>query len=119
MSLQCVPISPRSKLFSLRVALFEDVGWGRGEEEEEEEEEGCKSFVRVISLGDVLFIHLNLYHSKIIKLMILMIYIFFLLFFPEKGFDISFKLFPLETICMKCQNPFSAKKKKIFQYVVC
>ena len=26
----------------------------------------------------------------------------FFLFFPETGFDISFKLSPLETVCMKC-----------------
>ena len=35
------------------------------------------------------------------------------LIFPEKGFDISCKLSPLETICMKCQNLFSGKKEKI------
>ena len=28
------------------------------------------------------------------------------------GFDISCKLSPEETICMKCQNPFAAKNKK-------
>ena len=34
-------------------------------------------------------------------------------FFPQiTGFDISCKLSPMETICMKCQNPFSRKSKK-------
>ena len=35
------------------------------------------------------------------------------LFFPRTtGFDSSCKLSPLETICMKCQNPISGKNKK-------
>ena len=34
-----------------------------------------------------------------------------LLFFPEKGCDISCKLSPLEAVCMKCQTPFSGKNK--------
>ena len=39
-------------------------------------------------------------------------------FFSQKtGFDISCKLSPLETICMKCQNLL--KIRNIFQYVVC
>ena len=36
----------------------------------------------------------------------------FFLFFPETGFDISCKLSPQETICMKCQSLFSGKKNK-------
>ena len=38
----------------------------------------------------------------------------FVIFFPENRFDISCKLSPMETICMKCQNLFSRKNKKIF-----
>ena len=34
------------------------------------------------------------------------------LFSPENRFDISCKLSPKETICMKCQNLFSGKNKK-------
>ena len=41
------------------------------------------------------------------------------LFFQKTGFDISCKLSPLETICMKCQNLFSRKNNEIFQNVVC
>ena len=42
------------------------------------------------------------------------------LFSQKTGFDISCKLSPLETICMKSQILFSRKnKKKIFQYTVC
>ena len=38
-----------------------------------------------------------------------------LFFFPQKtGFDISYKITPMETICMKYQNLFSRKIKKIF-----
>ena len=34
-------------------------------------------------------------------------------YFSQKtGFDISCKLSPLETFCMKCQNLFSGKNKK-------
>ena len=45
-------------------------------------------------------------------------------YFSKKktGLDISCKLSPKETICMKCQNLFSEKKKKniyIFQNVIC
>ena len=36
----------------------------------------------------------------------------FTYFFQEIGFDISCKLSPLETICMKCQSLFSGEKKK-------
>ena len=39
-------------------------------------------------------------------------------YFSQKaGFDISCKLSPVETICMKCQNLFSreSKKKKHFK----
>ena len=32
-------------------------------------------------------------------------------FFPKAGFDISCKLSPMKTICMKCQNLFSRGKK--------
>ena len=35
------------------------------------------------------------------------------LFFTGNGFDISCKLSPLETICMKCQILFTGKNKKI------
>ena len=38
--------------------------------------------------------------------------VIFFLFFPENRFDISCKLSPLETICMKFQNLFSGKNKK-------
>ena len=37
---------------------------------------------------------------------------FFFLFFPEIGFDISCKLSPKETICMKCQILFSETNKE-------
>ena len=37
---------------------------------------------------------------------------YFSYFLQRTGFDISYKLSPMETICMKCQNLFSAKKKK-------
>ena len=30
----------------------------------------------------------------------------------KTGFDISCRLYPLETICMKCQNLFSGPKKE-------
>ena len=34
-------------------------------------------------------------------------------YFPQKtGFDISCKLSPMETICIKCQIMFSGKNKK-------
>ena len=36
----------------------------------------------------------------------------FLIFFHKTGFDISCKLSPLETICMKCQILFCGKKKR-------
>ena len=46
--------------------------------------------------------------------------IFFFFFFSQTtGLDISCKLSPLETICMKCQILFSGKIRKILQYVVC
>ena len=36
-------------------------------------------------------------------------------YFPHNiGFDISCKLSPKETICMKCQSLFSGKIRKIF-----
>ena len=38
---------------------------------------------------------------------------FFLNFFEKSGFDISCKLSPLGIICMKCQNLFSGKIRKI------
>ena len=51
---------------------------------------------------------------------------FFSNFSQNIRFDISYKLSPKETICMKCQILFSTKKKKkkknnnkIFQNVVC
>ena len=37
----------------------------------------------------------------------------FFLFSLETGFDISCKLTPAETICMKCHNLFPGKNKKI------
>ena len=37
---------------------------------------------------------------------------FFFNFFQKIGFDISSKLSPRETICMKCQIPFSGENKK-------
>ena len=39
-------------------------------------------------------------------------------FSQTEGFDISCKLTPEETVCMKCQNLFSGKIRKIFQNVV-
>ena len=38
--------------------------------------------------------------------------IVFLFFFQKSGSDISCKLLPLKTICMKCQILFSGKNKK-------
>ena len=38
--------------------------------------------------------------------------IFFYNFFQKTGFDISYKLSPNETICMKYLNLFSGKNKK-------
>ena len=38
--------------------------------------------------------------------------LFFLIFPSKIGFDISCKLSPQETICMKCQCLFSGKNKK-------
>ena len=35
-------------------------------------------------------------------------------FSPKIGFDISYKLSPLETICMKCQNLFWRKIRQMF-----
>ena len=44
----------------------------------------------------------------------------FFLFSQKTGFDISCKLSPMETICMKCQYLFSGKKiRKIYQNVIC
>ena len=41
-------------------------------------------------------------------------------YFSQTVFDITCKLTPLETTCLKCQNLFSGKNKKIFQNnVVC
>ena len=37
---------------------------------------------------------------------------YFSYFLQKKGFDISCKLSPVETICMKCQILFSGKNKK-------
>ena len=42
----------------------------------------------------------------------ILFYLFFF-FFQKTGFDISCKLSPVETICMKCQILFSGKNKKI------
>ena len=44
-------------------------------------------------------------------------YMFFLNFFQKTEFDISCKLAPAETICVKCQILFSDTNKKIFQNV--
>ena len=45
----------------------------------------------------------------------------FEIFFQKIGFDILCKLSPQETICIKCQSPFSGKKnkKKYHKSVVC
>ena len=41
-------------------------------------------------------------------------------YFPHKtSFDVSCKLSPLETICMKCQNLFSRKNKKKNHQLMC
>ena len=37
---------------------------------------------------------------------------YFSIFFQKTRFDISCKLSPMETICMKCQITFSGKNKK-------
>ena len=37
---------------------------------------------------------------------------FFSYFSQKIGFDISCKLSPMKTICMRCQSPFSEKKNK-------
>ena len=46
---------------------------------------------------------------------------YFSYFFQKIGLDISCKLSPKETTCMKCQSPFSGKnkKKKIINLFVC
>ena len=36
----------------------------------------------------------------------------FFLFFQKIGFGISYKLSPLETVCLKCQSLFTWKNKK-------
>ena len=41
----------------------------------------------------------------------------FILFSQKTGFDISCKLFPMETICMKCQILIAWKSKKNHQFV--
>ena len=47
----------------------------------------------------------------------LIIFFYFVFFFHKIGFDISCKLSPKETICMKYQVLFCGGKiKKIFQY---
>ena len=38
--------------------------------------------------------------------------IYFSYFAQKTGFDISYKLSPLETVCIKCQILFSGKNKK-------
>ena len=45
----------------------------------------------------------------------------FLILLPKKGFDISCRLSPEETIFLKCQILFSGKRRRIlvFQNVVC
>ena len=45
-------------------------------------------------------------------------WLYFSYFSIKTGFDITSKLSPLETICMKCQILFLGKIRKIFQYVV-
>ena len=42
----------------------------------------------------------------------------FLIFSKKTRFDISFKLSPMETICLKCQNLFSWKNKKQYYRVI-
>ena len=42
---------------------------------------------------------------------------YFSYFSQKTGFDISCKLSPLETICMKCQILFSGKNKKNINYL--
>ena len=42
----------------------------------------------------------------------------YILFLQKIDLDISCKLSPLKTICMKCQNLFSGKIKTIFQNVI-
>ena len=61
--------------------------------------------MEIVSIGDNLHEMSNLFSGNV--------FFFFFLFFPRKQvFDISCKLSPLETICMKCQNLFSGKNKK-------
>ena len=45
--------------------------------------------------------------------------LFFLYFSKAEGFDIAWKLSPMEIICMECQILFSGKRKQNFQNVVC
>ena len=46
--------------------------------------------------------------------------IYFFFFSHKTGSGIACKLYPLETICMKCQNLFSGEKKKTkYQVDVC
>ena len=41
-------------------------------------------------------------------------------YFPKKtGYDISCKLSPAQTICMKCQTLFAEKKENISTYIIC
>ena len=65
---------------------------------------------------------INIYHSlgKFSRRQMDDIFLsFFLYFFFQKiGFDISCKLSPKETICMKCQSIFLKIIRKIFQNVV-
>ena len=42
---------------------------------------------------------------------------YFFYFFQKTGSDISCKLSPVETICMKCQNLFSGENKKNIIYL--
>ena len=50
----------------------------------------------------------SLYHSPFSRWQIHDIFLFFL----ESEFEFLCKLFPLDTVCMKCQNLFTEKKKK-------
>ena len=46
-------------------------------------------------------------------LMVFFVFCFFLfLFYHNVGFDISYKLSPQETICMKCQSSFFGENKE-------
>ena len=74
-----------------------------------------------------MFLHIIIHQEAITRLTALWvkfsaddIFKYFFYFFQETGFDISCKLSPEETICMKYQNLFFwEKEEKYYQCVGC